>query len=135
MTTYSELGYLTAFDGLTLIDHSTKTGRTPLSNAATVNLPIYVLPNGTKAYYNGTTDATLTPGRMTQGLLCTASGRTFYNQIVAKLGNYGVLTLTKANGGTATANAILLAVIDVTPGLAVRDYIWIDATFEVLDNW
>lgn len=132
----SKLGYLVTFDGTTLVDHSNKRALDVVDNTSGVNLPVSILPNGTKVYYNGTSDSTTTPGRAKQRLINVSAGNTFYATLVGKLGNYGTLTLDPLDGGAnLTCSAILVSVRDITPILRSRDKLWVEVEFELLTDW
>ena len=133
------IGYLTIFDTTTLVDHSNKRALDVVDNTSGVNAPVTILPNGTKVYYNGTSDATTTPGRARQRIINISAARTFYETLVGKLGNYGQLTLAETdhatNPTTHTCYAILMSVRDITPILRTRDKMWIEVEFELLTDW
>ena len=132
----NKLGYLVTFDGTTLVDHSNKRALDVVDNTSGVNAPVTILPNGTKVYYNGTSDSTITPGRARQRVISTSAGNTFYTTLVGKLGNYGTLTLDPLDGGAdRTCSALLMSVRDITPILRSRDKLWIEVEFELLTDW
>lgn len=135
MAEVNTVGYLSAFDGTTLVDGSTKFAAAYVQNAAQVVLKTYRLPNGTVVNYDGTSDSALTVGPISQEVYAASSALTFYNTLVGKLGHYGTLTLTKLAGGTTTTSAILTAVRDVTPALTARSAMNIVVEFEVVTSW
>lgn len=135
MATYNLIGYLTAFDGTTLINHSTLCAISVAQQASIVALRTYVLPNGTIVNYDGTSDAALTPGQISQEIMATSGGIALHDALAAKIGNYGTLTLTQLATGTVTANAILTSIEDISDSMARADAMKISLTFQLVGDW
>lgn len=132
----SVLGYLVTFDGNTMVNHTTKRALDVVDNTSGVNLPVVILPNGTKVYYNGTSDSTTTPGKAKQRVIVTTGADSFYANMIAKLGDYGTLTLDPVDGSAnLTCSAVCTSVRDITPILRDRDSMWMEFEFELLTNW
>ena len=130
------VGYLTAFDGTTLINHSTLRATGVVANTTTAHIRTYVLPNGTKVNYDGTADGAVTPGKATQRIYCVSGGATLYAALAGKLGYYGTLTLTKLATGTTTCSAILESAEDITQRVIHgTGYMEILVTFELVSEW
>ena len=128
-------GYLTSFKSTTMINHSALCATSPAALSKQVNAPIETLPNGTKVYYNGTSDSTVAPGNASQAIWAKSGGEALLSSLMASIGNYGALTLSKVAGGTSTCNAIMNGVSDNTRMITGTAHIQITVTFELLDNW
>jgi len=130
------VGYLITFDGTTMINHTTLKGASICQNGATVHRRTYVLPSGTKVNYDGTADAAVIPGEVSQDIFCTSGGIALYGTLVAKLGNYGSLVLSPLSGADVTTTAILLSVEDISSTPVERvSRITFRVTFETLATW
>ena len=130
------VGYLTAFDGTTLVNHSTLRATTVVGNTTTVHIKTYVLPNGTKVNYDAAADASTTPGKAIQEIHCDSGGGALYAALTAKLGFYGTLTLTKLATGALTCSAILEMVEDISlHPIHGTGYMKIRVTFELVSEW
>ena len=108
------VGYLSAFDGTTLVGGVYKANDL-VGNTTIAAVKTYVIPSSAKINYDGTADAAPTPGKASQRIYCPSAGETLFAALVAKMGHYGSLTLTKSAGGTLTCLAILEMLEDVTP--------------------
>lgn len=134
------IGYLSLFDTTTLVDGAPGTSLKAMGlveNTSTVHIKTYIIPTtGAKLNYDGISDSDVTTGKVTQEILCKSGGETLYAALAAKLGHYGVLTLTKSAGGTLVANAVLEQVRDITPfkthGTAEMR---IAVTFDLVGTW
>lgn len=137
MTIYNAVGYIQSFAGTTLVDNSTKHATNRVQNAARVINRSYTLPNGTVVDYDGTSNADLTPGSVSQEILVTSSGASFYTTMLGLLGTRGDLVLLKdVDGLTRTASARLIEVDDTTTGIVSRaGHMKIRLTWQVLGNW
>ena len=131
----NNVGFLTLFDGTTLVNHSDQRATDVVDNTSGVNVPLVILPNGTKVYYNGTSDSTTTPGRAIQRFAEWSDGVSIYGTLVGKLGHIGTLTKTRLGGTTYTCDAVLIGVRDVTPILRTRANMIIEVEFELLTDW
>ena len=128
-------GYLTQFKATTLVNHTTLHASDPALLTKKVFIPVETLPSGVKVYYNGTSDSTVTPGNATQAIYATTGGATLYDSLLSQVGNYGVLTVSKINGGSSTCNAILAGVNDTTRFITGAAHIQLSASFELLTDW
>jgi hypothetical protein len=142
MAVANTVGYLITFDGTTLINHSTLLGASICQNGATVHRRTYVLPTGTVVNYDGTADAAVVPGEVSQDIFCTTGGATLYNTLSGKIGNYsasgagGGLILSPLSGADVTVAAILLSVEDVSATPVERvSRMTIRVTFQTLAAW
>ena len=130
------VGYLTAFDGVTLLNHSTLKATNNVSNTSTVLLRTHVLPSGFKVYYPAAADSPVTPGKATQDIYCVSGGEALYGALTPKLGHIGTLTLTKLATGTLTCSAVLEAVDNITQrSIHGTGYMQIRVTFELISEW
>jgi hypothetical protein len=136
-------GYLTSFDGTTLINHTTLRALKAAVITPIPHLLIYTLPTGTRVNYNGTSDAVVTPGTASQDIFATSGGEAVFDALYAKLGNYsasgagGGLILTKLVGGTSTATAYLSSIEDMTGrihGPSGNTTMIFTVTFELVTN-
>lgn len=133
---YGSLGYLSAFDGITLVNRTTRFDMGWVTAAAQVLTRTERLPNGTIINYDGNTDSIVVPGNLSpQEIYVSEGAESFFASLVAKLGHVGTLTLTKKAGGTVTTTAILTAVKDTTPRLIQGDALRITVQFTVIDAW
>ena len=137
-------GYLTSFDGTTLINHTTLCALKAADVSPTPHLLIYTLTTGARVNYNGTADAVVTPGTASQEIFATSGGEAVFNALYAKLGNYsasgagGGLVLTKFTGGNLTATAYLYSVEDITDrihGPTGDTTMIMRVTFEMVTNF
>jgi len=130
------VGYLITFDGTTLINHTTLKGASICQNGAAVHRRTYVLPSGTKVNYDGTADAAVVPGEVSQDIFCTSGGIALYGTLAGKLGYYGSLVLSPLSGADVTTTAILLAVEDISATPIERvSRMTFRVTFETLATW
>ena len=139
MANPTTVGYILSFDGTVIVDivgATTLRAITTAQNGAVANALLYTLPNGTRINYNGTADATTTPGRMSQSIICTSGGPALYGTLVAKLGHYGTTVLSPLSGADLSAASILVAVEDITPAKIARvNSMHIRITVEVVGDW
>ena len=136
------VGYLITFDGTTLINHTTLKGASICQNGAKARPLLYTLSTGTIVNYDGTADAAVVPGEVSQDIFCTSGGATLYGTLVGKLGNYsasgagGGLILSPLTGADVTTAAILLAVDDISATPIERvSRMTIRVTFQTLATW
>lgn len=129
-------GYVSAFDGVTLVDGTSKLAASFDFASVEVSTKIKRLPNGTIVRYDGTDDSDMLPGN-TQSVTvyCKNSYKTFVEQMHGKIGDYGVLTFTKLSGGTVTCNAVLTDVKDATPILTARNRGRVRMTWQLVSLW
>lgn len=135
------MGFLTVFDGLTISNYTTLKPTIIAVDTSKPALRMYMLPNGTKVNWNGIGDDDITPGQITQEIHCTSGGMSLFNNLKAKEGNYGVLTLTRMNSNpvtivTMTCNANLVSVVDISPN-PIHDTATMDLRmiFELWSVW
>jgi len=132
-------GYLTSFDGTTLINHTTLCATSTAVVTSVPHVLVYRLPNGAKSTYDGTADAAIIPGQATQDFFATSGGETLFNTLQGKKGNYATnLTLTGLAGGSQTATAFLFTVEDTTPrlhGPTGNTTMNLRVTFELVTNF
>lgn len=137
----AQLGYISAFDGVTLSDGSARKPQTPVGDTAIVQSKMYVLPNGTKINYNGTGDDNTTPGgvKVRHVIKSTSGGDTAitrYNAITGKKGNRGTLTKTIfGTSTTQTCTAVLTDVQVMANSLPQKNILFLDLTFECETDW
>ncbi len=108
MANPTTLCYLITIDGTTIVNHTTLCATSVVQNAATVNVPTYLLPSQVLIYYNATADSTTTPGRMSQDILCTTGGLALYATLTGKLGNYVTSVLSPLSGADLTNTGTIL---------------------------
>lgn len=140
MTLYSMR--VTAFDGVTLHNGSTRYVETRVEQIERAQLQIITLPDGTK--YDSTsaaTDAPLVPGEVTAEITISessaANAQTAFAAIAAKLGVHGTLTFTETSSATTyTCNARMSMVRNITPLPASLDggFLKMAVGFNLLDN-
>lgn len=138
----TNLGYLSDFDSIVLVDDTTTQGGVNkkaislVGNTDDVISRIRTLANGTKVNYDGTADSDTTPGKASQKLLVTSGGVALYNSLVAKIGYRGALT--KKDWGISTAaicTAILLDVKILSGSSPIINYMRIQTDFELETDW
>ena len=132
------MAYIITVDGVTIVNHTTLRAKTTARDSTAFNIPTFVIPSQVKIYYNGTADASpVTPGQITQEILCTTGGIDLYNTLKAKEGNY-VTTVASVHTGGANITCqetVIVSVQDTTPGLIRDGDIHISITIEVLGDW
>ena len=132
------MAYLISVDGVTIVNHSTLKAKTTAQDTAVVNIPMYVIPSQVKLYYNSTADATpVTPGQVTQEILCTTGGIALYNSLRAKEGHY-VTSIASVHSGGANITCqetVIASVIDTTPGLKRDGDVHIRVVIDVVGDW
>lgn len=101
----NELGYIVAFDGVTLTTDANIEGT--IGNTDEVNSKIEKLDNGTVINFDGTQDASVSPGTASVFVKIYANVATRYNAIAAKKKAHGIVTKEKISGGYETCNGIL----------------------------
>jgi hypothetical protein len=84
-------GFITSFDTTTIVNHTTQRGVGFANVNYTVNGRTYVLPNGTKANYDGTSDSVITPDSASQLFYVTTGAGAVLDALAAKTGFYGTL--------------------------------------------
>ena len=110
------VGYLTSFDGTTLVDHSTKRAVKFADVSYIVRDNVFVQPIGVKTNYDGTADSTVVPERASQLIYVTTGGGAFFATLAGKLGNYATnLTHVNVASSSTTATAIMTACRRVGP--------------------
>lgn len=129
------LGYISAFDGLTLVDGSAKKAKNLIGITNTVNNSLYTLPNGTVVNYEGTADSVTSPGSATQNITIKTSAAAFYNSLSAKIGNRGTVTRTNVTTGTQTCTGILVDVKILDESVWPKGFLMLALTFNFETNW
>lgn len=138
MAAYGNLGYLTAFDGLTIVDGSSSkvpVSEAPVGETGEVIDRFQELHNGTVMDYDGTSASDIAPGRITQVVIVTATVGSYYGSAIAKIGEEGTLTKTKFPSGTETCTARCMSVEPLgrsLPGKNIAYFLW---TFQGKTNW
>jgi hypothetical protein len=84
-------GFITSFDGSTIVNHTTQCGVKFAEADYIVHNRTYVLPDGTKANYDGTADSALTANRASQLFFVTTGAAAILDGLAAKTGHYGTL--------------------------------------------
>lgn len=138
MTDY--LGYISAFDTLTVVDNTTKKAKNLIAQTYTVAENLYTLPNGTVVNYDGTADTVVSPGKVTQRIAVSTptaptSAYAFYNSLIPKLGNRGTLTKTYVTTGSQTCTAILKEVKLLEESIPSVGFLVMDVTWECETVW
>lgn len=133
------LGYVTAFDGITLSSSNVKPV-TAIGSTNTVQEKMFTLPNGTKINYDGSTDTNVTPGRIkVDFILKNESSNNLYDGLQAKKGNRGTLTKTKfstGSPGTETCTAVLMNIeVNQEKSRPQKGKVYITAEFELETDW
>lgn len=132
----SGAAYLSAFDGVTMVDGTNTKHRSLLAPTAVVVNRLVVLPNGTKINYDGTSDPETYPGTARQHIVGSgASALTNYNNIANKIANRGTLTKTNLAGGTATCAAICLTVTPLASTKPAVNFFEYVVEFELEGEW
>lgn len=128
------LGWITAFDGTTIINGTTAKHRSMIAGTEVVRSAFYTLPNGTKMNYDGTGDPVMMPGPFSQHIVATDDSH--IRDCLAKLGMRGTATLTRVVGApTKTCTAILTKVEILPTSLPSKDYYEYIVYFEQEDDW
>ena len=133
------LGYVTAFDGITVHSGSTLKSLTAIGSTNTVQEKMFTLPNGTKVNYDGTTDTNVTPGSIKVDFWFTSSAYSTYDGLQAKKGNRGTLTKTKfstVSPGTEICTAVLMNIdINQEKSRPKKGKLYVTMEFELETDW
>lgn len=135
----SAIGYISAFDGLTLVN-----GTTPAATLAAINHVddtavvinrFVTLPNGTVLNLDGTEDADTSPGKATQIIRSSQSAFIFYNSVKSKKGVRGTITKTLLLFGSQTCTGVLMDVRIVEPFTSAEDRVELELDFQFETEW
>jgi hypothetical protein len=128
------IGYASSFTPIgTIVNGTTRFATTFTDGGVRATPRIIQLGNGTLVHYDGTSDAPTTPGTVSQEIFDTG-GVTYYNTCRQNIGGYGTLTVSGLTG-SSTAEAILINVEDTTPVQGNRARMWINLTWQIIDDW
>jgi len=131
----ASLGYISAFDGLTIVDGSTKKARNPVGDTDIARVLLSTLPNGTKLNYDGPYDSDLSPGSATQVMTISTAGTAFYDSLLAKKGNQGEVTKTLLSTGSVRCTGILSNVQILGDSLPQIGHLVLAINFEFETSW
>lgn len=133
----SALAYISAFDGVTIVNGTTMKHRSLLPPTSVVLNRIVELPNGTLMNYDGSADPVLVPGVARQHIVISGStATTLYDAIAAKQGLLGTITRSRSsNGNTSTASGICLSVIPMGSSKPTQGFIEAVIEFRLLGDW
>ena len=133
-----DLGYLSAFDGLTIANTTTMKavlGQEPAADTKDAIDRMQKLANGTIVDYDGTATSSFNYGEVTQVVIVTASAVTHFNTAQLKRGVYGTLTKTLFAGGTETCNARCIDISPLSQSLPGKDTLYIQWIFQTVGAW
>lgn len=133
----SALAYISAFDGVTIVNGTTMKHRSLLAPTSVVLNRIVELPNGTLMNYDGSADPVLVPGVARQHIVISGStATTLYDAIAAKQGLLGTITRSRSsNGNTSTASGICLSVIPMGSSKPTQGFIEAVIEFRLIGDW
>lgn len=133
---FVKTGFLTAFDGSTLVNHSAYYALSFARVDMIVQNKTYVLPNGTKLNYDASTDSTVTPGTARQEVHYATSGYSVAGAIEAKLGNIGTLTHTDLASTAKACTAILTKAQRIgVSAIGDRAVMQMEYEFDLVTDW
>jgi len=129
------IGYISAFDGLTVVDGSTKKAKNPVGDTDIARVLLHTLPNGTILNYDGPYDSDTIPGGATQVMSISTAGATFYGTLLAKKGNQGEVTKTLLAGGSERCTGILANVQILGDSVPQIGYLTLALNFSFETTW
>ena len=110
-------------------------GQEPIGQTDEVIDRMHNLHNGTIMDYDGTADADLRPGLVSQLTSCNTSGKAYYATVVAMVGENGTLTKTLFAGGTETCTARCIDITPISSSLPGKDVIRVMYRFRCKTSW
>lgn len=129
-------GFLTAFDGATMVDHTTSYALSTAVVNMTVQARVYTLPHGLNVNFDASSNSTITPNNAIQEVHHTVNGYTKADDLEQKLGVQGTLTHVSLGGTSKTCTAILTSAQRIGPGsVGDRATIQMRYEFRLVSMW
>lgn len=133
------IGYLTLWDGLIVVDHSSQKALNIARTGEVTQLRMYALDNGSKVDYDGVANAAIIPGQVTQNfkVVPPAVGYDIFEQFENRRGHLGTATFSPFIAGpTQQASARLADVVDISKlSITTRSVMSVSLVFEITSTW